>query len=86
MHTYLKYHSMHITVTVYCITASELSSFTSSSCVCKDCSNKIMSELVYIYCSEIPMDDLPGELLSNCIHMYIYMHIPTYVGSVYVAF
>ena len=71
MRSYLKYHSMHIIVNVHCFTASGLSSFTSSSCVCKDCSNKIMSELVYIYRSEIPMDDLPGKLLSNCIHMYI---------------
>lgn len=42
-------------------TTSGLTSFTSSSAVCKDCSNKILSELTYIYRSKISMDDLPVE-------------------------
>ncbi|XP_065892159.1 E3 ubiquitin-protein ligase CHFR-like [Dysidea avara] len=42
-------------------TTSGLSSFTSSSPICKECFTKILSELTYIYRSKIPTEDLPVE-------------------------
>ena len=82
---YLSYNACTLTLSIivyipllHCTTASGLLSFTSSSCVCKDYSDKIMSELAYIYRSEIPMDDLPSELLSNCIHMCLCMYVSIY--------